>query len=79
MINEWLYHTSEVSRQIIALNPPTQPTTVAYLDPGTGSLIIQMAIGALVGGLLALKVFWKRVTGFCKNLIGGSKRDEARN
>lgn len=79
MISEMLYHTAEVSRQIIALNPPAQPAVVAYLDPGTGSLIIQMAIGIAVGGLVTLKVFWKRVTVFCKNLVGGSKRDEVRN
>ncbi|MBI2832066.1 MAG: hypothetical protein HYX79_07400 [Chloroflexi bacterium] len=63
-----------------AFNPPTLSTTVAYVDPGTGSLVIQMAIGALVGGLVMVKVFWKRITGFCKNLVGGRpKHDEHSN
>lgn len=35
-----------------------------YIDPGTGSVIIQVAIGALVGGLVVAKVFWKRTVGF---------------
>ncbi|MBA4717685.1 MAG: hypothetical protein HRO68_00660 [Nitrosopumilus sp.] len=30
----------------------------AYLDPGTGSLVIQIVIGALVGAGIAVKVFW---------------------
>jgi len=77
MINEIFYHAAEVSKQIVALNPPTQPTVAPYIDPGTGSLIIQMAIGMAVGGLVTLKVFWKRVTVFCKNLVDRSKRDEA--
>ncbi len=49
-----------------------------YLDPGTGSLIIQLAIGALVGGLVAAKVSWVRVAGFFRRLFGGrSRHDDA--
>jgi len=33
----------------------------AYIDPGTGSLVIQFAIGALAGGLVAIRVFWGRI------------------
>ena len=40
-----------------------------YIDPGTGSLIIQMAIGALVGGLVGAKVFWKRIAGFFRGIF----------
>lgn len=43
-------------------------TTEAYLDPGTGSLIIQVVIGVFVGGLFALKIFWNRIKAFFKNL-----------
>ncbi len=32
-----------------------------YLDPGTGSLIIQIAIGGIAGGLVAAKILWKRI------------------
>ena len=38
------------------------PTTAfAYIDPGTGSFVIQGIIGAVVGGAFVLKVFWKRI------------------
>ena len=30
----------------------------AYLDPGTGSVIIQAIIGALVGVGIAVKIYW---------------------
>ena len=30
----------------------------AYIDPGSGSLVIQMIIGALVGLAITLKVYW---------------------
>jgi len=45
----------------------------AYLDPGTGSFILQMLVGAVLGGLVAIGVFWKRVLGFLKRLFGKGK------
>ena len=33
----------------------------AYLDPGTGSMIIQAVIGAIAGIALFFKVFWRRI------------------
>ncbi|MBI2859509.1 MAG: hypothetical protein HYX90_10560 [Chloroflexi bacterium] len=32
-----------------------------YIDLGTGSYVIQLALGVLLGGLTALKIFWKRL------------------
>ena len=49
-------------------------TPPAYIDPGTGSLIIQVLIGALVGGLVAAKIFWIKIKTFFKGLfLTGSK------
>ncbi len=36
----------------------------AYLDPGTGSFLFQLLIGAVVSGAFLLKVYWKKVTRF---------------
>lgn len=36
----------------------------AYLDPGSGSYILQLLIAALMGGLFGIKVFWKKIFGF---------------
>ena len=33
----------------------------AYLDPGTGSLVIQVIIGALVGLGITLKIYWYKL------------------
>ena len=33
----------------------------AYLDPGTGSIIIQMLVGTLVGVGIALKIYWQKL------------------
>jgi hypothetical protein len=36
----------------------------AYLDPGSGSYILQILIAGLFGALFMLKVFWGRIVGF---------------
>lgn len=35
--------------------------TLSYIGAGTGSLIIQVVIAALAGGLIALKLYWSKV------------------
>lgn len=35
----------------------------AYLDPGTGSVLLQGAIAAIAGGLLAVRSYWARIVG----------------
>lgn len=42
------------------------PRALAYLDPGSGSLIVQMLIAAVVGGGLLLRAFWSKLTGKSK-------------
>ena len=45
----------------------------AYLDPGTGSLIVQALIAGLAGSLLAIKMFWRNITGFLTGLVTRNK------
>jgi len=33
----------------------------AYIDPGSGSMIIQMLIGVLVGLGITLKIYWYKI------------------
>ena len=43
--------------------PPASEAQIrlAYLDPGTGSLIIQGLIAAFAGAAVALRAYWKRI------------------
>jgi hypothetical protein len=41
----------------------------AYLDPGTGSYIFQILIATLIGALFAVKMFWRQIVLFFKNLF----------
>ena len=43
----------------------------AYIDPGTGSFIIQIIIASFVGCTFAIKLFWGRIKIFVKKLFGG--------
>ena len=33
----------------------------AYLDPGSGSMVLQVILGGVAGLLLAIKIFWRRI------------------
>jgi len=39
----------------------TPISVYAYLDPGTGSMIIQLLIGLLAGFILTAKQFWRKL------------------
>jgi len=47
-----------------------------YIDPGTGSIIIQVLIGAVVGGLALIGVYRVRVKNFFTNLLRKRKGNE---
>lgn len=48
----------------------------AYLDAGTGSYIIQLVIAGFLGGLFAIKLFWKRISAFLKRVFSRKRGDE---
>ena len=47
----------------------------AYVDPGTGSYLVQVLIGLIFGAGYALKVFWGRIIHFFKK---NSKKGESK-
>ena len=47
-------------------------TAQAYLDPGTGSMILQVLLGGVAGVALAGKLYWHRLL----SLLGIKRRDE---
>lgn len=50
----------------------------AYIDPGTGSYILQIVIAGLVGAAFTLKLFWKRIQLFIGHNISkkSSRRED---
>lgn len=43
-----------------------------YIDPGTGSLMLQVLIGSLIGGFFLIKVFWSKIRVFFSSLFSNS-------
>jgi hypothetical protein len=41
----------------------------AYLDPGSGSYLIQILIASLLGGLFVIRSSWDRIKGFFRRLL----------
>ena len=39
-------------------------SSYAYLDPGSGSLIVQAIVGAIAGGIMFIKLYWEKVKAF---------------
>ena len=39
------------------------PVAYAYIDPGAGSLALQLIIGGIASALVTLKLFWRRLRG----------------
>jgi hypothetical protein len=48
----------------------------AYLDPGSGSFLIQLLIAALLGGLFLLKAYWGKITTFFKRVTNKQNTTE---
>ena len=45
----------------------------AYLDPGTGSMVLQLLLGGIAGAVVILKLYWRRFVG----LFRGNAREES--
>jgi len=45
----------------------------AYIDPGSGSLIIQVILGFCLGALYVLKIYWTRLKAVIKKLFNKRK------
>lgn len=39
-------------------------TAYAYLDPATGSMLLQLVLGGLAGLALMVKLFWRKILRF---------------
>ena len=42
----------------------TASTAQAYLDPGTGSMILQIVLGGVAGLMVVGKLYWAKFTSF---------------
>ncbi len=58
----------------VLLAPLLRPQ--AYLDPGSGSFLIQLLIAGLVGMGFIVKVYWKKIKGFFSRSVAKKEDDD---
>ncbi len=44
-------------------------SVLAYLDPGTGSYLIQLLIAGLLGLLFVVRLYWSKISQFFRKLF----------
>ncbi len=52
------------------------PGLYAYLDPGTGSFILQTLIAALFGALFVIKSYWQRIKSWFTSSVDSGDMDK---
>jgi hypothetical protein len=50
----------------------------AYLDPGSGSFILQLLVASLVGIGFALRSYWGKITGFFRKNKGEDASEDVK-
>ena len=48
----------------------------AYLDPGTGSYLVQILIAGLIGASYAIKLYWKSIRSFFSRSTDAEQQPE---
>ena len=46
-----------------------------YLDPGSGSILLQLALAALLGVAVIVRAFWSKIKAFFARLAGRSGKE----
>lgn len=49
---------------------------LAYLDPGSGSFILQILLATLLASLLFMKNFWRKVFGYFKKPTARDQKED---
>ena len=57
----------------IVLNPSF---AYAYLDPGTGSIILQAIIGVIAASLTAISIYWEKFKAIISKIFMRDKKQE---
>lgn len=71
----WIYF---IANQLTLAGLPALPrlSESAYLDPGSGSFILQIILAALLGSLFVFKSFWRKMLDFFRSLGKKSANEE---
>jgi hypothetical protein len=69
------FHAWFAVATVVLMSPILLQLAYGYLDPGTGSYMLQLIIGGLMGGLLTVGLFWKRIVAAVKRIFARRNSD----
>ena len=52
------------------------PGAHAYIDPGSGSVLLQLLLGGIAGIGVVAKLYWDQVKTRCRSLFGRAERSK---
>jgi hypothetical protein len=55
--------------QMLGLLASVYRGSKAYLDPGSGSYLLQLLIAGVLGGIIVIRSSWDRIRNFFRNLF----------
>ncbi len=55
---------------VLGINLSTMEVAFAYLDPGTGSMLIQGLIGAVAAAFVVGRLYWYKIKIFIARMLG---------
>ena len=47
----------------------------AYIDPGTGSMLVQAVLAAVAVASVSIGIFWRRIRSFLDRLFGRNRNE----
>jgi len=67
------YNTITILAMLLIFIVITAENAFAYLDPGTGSFVLQMLIAGVLGGLFVIKTYWRKIKIFINKIFDKEK------
>lgn len=72
----WLHKYPLIAPLALLFLITSDDTTYAYIDPSTGSYVLQIILAGILGTLFTLKLFWKRIRMALSRLITRIRRSD---
>jgi hypothetical protein len=57
----------------------TTSSAWAYMDPGTGSMMLQLLLASIAGGLVVIKMYWYKIKKFFSRDKAPAQEDKDTN
>ena len=73
---QYLHRTAQITVISIFIIFIAIQNVDAYIDPGTGSFLLQLLFAALIGVLFTIKMGWNKIKTYISNLIFRVKKND---